>query len=92
MQKSDECGEAGWKFERTCGKQKQRKELQSQGETVAAEGAIEDTNIWSSEKCGGANVLGKMHTEKDRGEKLVYFRNYYKVQTRRGEIQEKKEH
>lgn len=92
MQKSDECGEAGWKFESTCGKQKQRKESQSYEETVAAGGAIEDTNIWSSEKSRGANVLGKMHTEKDHEEKLIYFRNYYKVQTRRSEFQEKKGH
>lgn len=39
------------------------------------EGAIENTNIWSSEKCGGASGLGKKHTEEEHGEKLISSKN-----------------
>lgn len=86
MQKSDKCGEAGCKFENICRKTTLRKELQSQENTGAIEGATENTYIWSSERCRGASVLGKTHTEEEHGEKLIPFRNYQKVRTKGGGI------
>lgn len=45
----------------------------------AKEEAPENTNIWSSERCKRARMLGKTHTEKEHGENLISFKNYQKV-------------
>lgn len=56
----------------------------------AIEEAPENTNIWSSERCQKARMLGKTHTEEEHGEKLISFIRKYEFKDER--FQENKEH